>query len=622
MKSKYQKWLWPIIILDVALIIVVVVTGPAAFHKARGRAVALIPTPMPAPTQVPQPLHVEVLLPENVIEQRDYPLTLKITNQSENTIQVKNVLLPAAFMSNNELITSEPVLNEMEESSAGLAYTLNFELKPSEEKSIIFILRAEKMQALTDSIVLGTNIGDQQVPLLVAVAPDTQSQPYVNEAFPFKSLVKVSAMYRDANGQLQVGWSGIGTILTSDGMILTNAHTVLPNRSLNVDAVMVSIVKERDAPPEDMFLADVLQADYYLDLAVIQIKTDLHEKLVNKATLQLPAVEIGQPETMSLGKRLSFLGLQGSTRKVVTQVNGDISSIQAQEPYGDRAFVSTSAALPSSFSGGMVLNEQGKMVGVSVMYVSPKGALAEGTCRYEADTNNDRVINSRDLCMPSNGVVTGLRPIDLAQKMIDDAKAGVIEIHGFPRDQIIMLKGNKVVLQDNFMDMKSGWVNAVTDDRVGAYNNGVYQISLNTIGDYGIGFYQNKKFTDNVTRVKVHEVTQADDAFFGLVCRYTNIENYYLLAVSTDGRYSIQKVENDIFSVLVPWTYSPAIPIHQDMELTGVCDQDTLTLGVNGIPLAQVRNDAHWRGMTGLAAGTFGSDHFAVAFDDIQIQTP
>jgi hypothetical protein len=284
--------------------------------------------------------------------------------------------------------------------------------------------------------------------------------------------------------------------------------------------------------------------------------------------------------------------------------------------------VNTSAALPATFSGGIVLNEQGKMVGVSVIYVSPKGILAEGQCRYMADTNEDRAINSRDMCMPTQGVVTGLRPINLADDMIAAAKLGEKEIRGFPVDPIILEQGNTVLFQDNFMDMKSGWVNAVTEDRYASYDNGAYTINLNNSGLFGIGFYQNKKFTDSVTTVQVHQVTQADDAFFGIVTRFTNTENYYLFAVSTDGRFSIQKVENDTFAVLVPWTYSPIIPLNKDLELTVVCKEETLTLSVNGLPLSQVNSEAHWRGMTGLAAGTFSSDHFAVSFDDIQIQTP
>lgn len=622
MKSKYQKWLWPLVILDIVLFIVVIMTGPSAFEKARGRAEALLPTAAPIPTQAPQPLLVELIIPENVIEQRDYPFTVKMTNKYNTSIQVKSLTLPNGFMSNNEVITSEPLLDGGVVTDTGLTYPLDMVLKPAETRSVIFILRARKMQAITDELVVSTDLGDQSTSLMVAVSPDTLAQPYVNEAFPFNSLVKVSALYKDPNGQLVVGWSGLGTILTSEGTILTNAHTVLSNRSIPVEAVMVSIIKERDAPPQDAYYADVLQADYYLDLAVIKIKTDLQNRAVNPKTLQLPAIEFGNPETMALGKKLAFLGLHDGATQLITQMNGDISGFKAQDPYGDHAFVYTSAALPASFSGGFVLNEQGKMVGISAIYVSPRGVLGEGECRYLADTNNDREINSRDLCMPSLGVVTGLRPINLAQDMIDAAERGEVEIKGFPRDQMVMENGNKLLYQDNFMDMKSGWINAVTDDRFGSYKNGVYQIGLSNTGMYGIAFYQNKKFTDTVTTVNVHEVTRAEDAFFGLVCRYTNPENYYLFAVSADGRFSIMKVENDTFSVLVPWTYSPIIPLHQDLNLTAVCKEETLTLGVNGLPLGQVRSDSHWRGMTGVAAGTFSSDHFAVSFDDIQIQTP
>lgn len=65
-----------------------------------------------------------------------------------------------------------------------------------------------------------------------------------------------------------------------------------------------------------------------------------------------------------------------------------------------------------------------------------------------------------------------------------------------------MEQGNNLLYQDNFLDMKSGWVNAVTEDRYASYDNGAYTINLSNAGLLGIGFYQNKKFTNSVTTVR------------------------------------------------------------------------------------------------------------------------
>jgi S1-C subfamily serine protease len=624
MKSRYQKWLWPVVVLDVMLIIIVAVTGPAAFKKYQARAAVLIPaqTTAAAPTQVLTPLKVELVFPDVVVEQVDYPFTIKIKNQSEKDIRLEKLDLPASYTYNNEVITSEPAFGAQEPQETGISFPLGITLKPGEDRTFIFIMRAAKMQAVNDKIYIQTDQGKVNAPLMMAVAPEMKSQPYVNEAFPYQAVVKISAMYKDSTGTLQTGWTGVGSIISSDGLILTNAHTVLPNRSLPVDALKISMLYTRDTPPVDSYLAEVVQADYYLDLAVIRINADLKGKAVNRAGLKLPVVEFATPDKLVLGRKLSILGIGTGSRQLVTQISGDVSGFTAQTPFGDKAFVQTSANIPAAYSGGMALDEFGKLLAVPVLKVSPKGVLGEGDCRYLADTNNDRTTNSKDLCMPSVGVVGGLRPLELIQPMVDAAENGEVKITGYPHDQIPLPRGNQVSLKDNFMDLESGWVNSSSADRFGSYDNGVYQITLNGEGQIGISIYQNKKFTDSVASVKVSEVTSADDSFTGMICRYTNIENFYLFLVSTDGRYSIQKVENDQYAVLVPWTYSPVIPIHQDMKITTVCQDTTLTLAVNGIPVGQVKNSAHWRGLTGLAAGTFSSGHFAVAYDDIEVKAP
>lgn len=622
MKSRYRGWLWFVVVMDVLLLTLILWKAPDAIPKWKARLGSSGTENVQAVRQENQALTVKVLLPENITVERDYPVTIQLCNQSSAAIGIRSVVLPADLMENNQMVTSDPIVDEASETDSGWSFSLSLNLQPQEEKSLIFILRPVKMQSLHTRVLVRTSVGDQQIPLLIAVAPESQAQPYVNEAFPYKSLVKLSAMYHDENGELQVGWTGLGTIISADGLILTDAHLVLPNRSLPVDAVRVALIQARDVPPVDMYTAEVLQADYYLDLAVIRITADINGKAVDKAALQLPAVELGNASALELGKRVAVLGLQDSTRQYATQINGNISGFRTQTPYGEKALAQISAEIPASFSGGMVLDEHGKLVGVPVMYVSPRGVVGESECRYLADTNADRQINNKDLCMPSQPLLGGLRSIDLFLPMIEAATKGETKIYGFPHDLLQFPHGSKILLEDNFQDVKSGWVNATGAEQYADYKNGEYQISLNHTGLLGVGVYQNKKFTGSIVRAHVHEETSSDNAFYGMVCRFTDRHNYYLFAVSTDGRYSIQKVENDQFSVMVPWTYSPIVPVHIDLDMSAACVDTALMLEVNGIPLAEVKNSSHWRGLTGLAAGTFDSQHSVVLFDDVMVQSP
>jgi S1-C subfamily serine protease len=623
MQSKYQRRFWPIILADVILLIIIIVKGPAAYQKLAPKVAEIaIPTPAATATVRVDPIKISVLFPDNIIEQRDFPLTLLIQNTGTKAIRISDIVLPRIFADSMVFKQSDPVFSQRNSDATGDSYPVNETIQPNSDRSYIFIFKATKMQAFNEEIIIHSDSGDLTGRLMLAVAPDMKSQPFVDEAYPFQAVVRITAMYKDANGLLQPGWSGLGSLITSDGLILTNAHTVLPNRSLPVDGLMVSLIQSQDLPPQDRYYAEVIQADYYLDLAVIRIVADLQENPLNPGSIHLPVVEIGDPNRITLGKRLAILGLPLTGRELVTQINGDISGFVAQTPYGDKAFIQTSAKIPASFVGGMALDDHGKLLAITALNVSPKGVVGASDCLYLADSNSDRKIDSKDMCMPSEGAVTGLRPIDLALPMITAAKNGEEKIYGYPHDLIKFPAGSRVQLEEKFPDKGTGWVNASTKAKYGTYEQTAYQFNLSAPGQLGLSYYENKRFTDTVTNSLVMPVTSSDDAFFAGVCRYTNIENYYLFMVTTDGRYSIQKVENDQFSVLVPWTYSPIIPVKSDLKLNIACVEKTLSLGVNGIPLAQVNNASHWRGLPGLAAGTFRSGQYAVAFDDLVIMTP
>ncbi len=319
MQSRYQRRFWPIVVADLILIIIIVVKGPAAYQKIAPK-VAQIAASTPAPTATVKvnPIKISVLFPENIMEQRDFPLTIQIQNSGSTPIRISDIVLPRAFTESMIFKQSDPVFAQTNSDSAGDSYPVNETLQPNSDSTYIFIFQAKKMQAFNEEIIIHSDQGNLTGRLMLAVAPDMKSQPFVDEAYPFQAVVKISAMYKDANGILQPGWSGLGSLITSDGLILTNAHTVLPNRSLPVDGLLISLIQSQDLPPQDRYYAEVLQADYYLDLAVIRIVADLQENPINRNSIHLPVVEIGDPTRISLGKRLSILGLPQSGRELVT----------------------------------------------------------------------------------------------------------------------------------------------------------------------------------------------------------------------------------------------------------------------------------------------------------------
>ena len=153
------------------------------------------------------------------------------------------------------------------------------------------------LAAVTALLGLPTSTGQSgvsvQQPTITAQSVSSSSpttDPAAVKAIPYESVVQIVAMYYDDNNRLVQGWTGSGSIITADGLILTNAHVVLPDRYFNVDALAVSFTVAEDRPPQMRYYAEVVQADEPLDIAVIRITTDLNGTPVNPSSLNLPYV--------------------------------------------------------------------------------------------------------------------------------------------------------------------------------------------------------------------------------------------------------------------------------------------------------------------------------------------
>ena len=136
------------------------------------------------------------------------------------------------------------------------------------------------------------------------------------------------------------GSRGSGTIISSDGLVLTNAHVIANARRNTVTVIMADRTR---------FRADIIAvADDGLDLAVVKIRNQTN----------LPTIPIAPRNSVKVGQRAFAIGnpfgLQG------TFTVGIISRIDQQ-----RGFIQTDAAINPGNSGGPLLNSRGELIGVN-----------------------------------------------------------------------------------------------------------------------------------------------------------------------------------------------------------------------------------------------------------------
>jgi serine protease Do len=230
-------------------------------------------------------------------------------------------------------------------------------------------------------------------------------------------------------GNIVPFYVGSGSIISSTGLILTNAHVADPaavgEAGMTPDGLAIGIVQSEDAPPVYSYLAEVRAIDGFMDLAVIQITSTLKGDSLDPSSLNLPYVDLGNSDNIHVGNHINILGFPAIGGNTITYTDGNVSGFSPEDQLGDRAWIKTDATISGGNSGGMATDDQGHLIGVPS--IASSGADTEATdCRVIQDTNGDGSIDSRDTCIPIGGFINALRPINLAMPLIKAAQSGQV----------------------------------------------------------------------------------------------------------------------------------------------------------------------------------------------------
>jgi serine protease Do len=231
------------------------------------------------------------------------------------------------------------------------------------------------------------------------------------------------------SGAIKPFYVGSGSLISSDGLILTNAHVADPSAvgetGQNPDALVIGIVQSEDQPPVYSYRAEVKAIDGFMDLAVIQITSTVKGDGVDPSSLNLPYVPLGNSDNVHVGDHINILGFPAIGGNTITYTSGDVAGFSAEDKLGDRAWIKTDATISGGNSGGMATNDQGQLIGVPSIAASGNANSEATDCRVIQDTNGDGVIDQKDTCIPVGGFINALRPVNLALPLIKAAQSGL-----------------------------------------------------------------------------------------------------------------------------------------------------------------------------------------------------
>ncbi|HJV59784.1 MAG TPA: DegQ family serine endoprotease [Albitalea sp.] len=153
-------------------------------------------------------------------------------------------------------------------------------------------------------------------------------------------------------GSQSVPFRGLGSgfIISSDGLILTNAHVVREAKN-----VTVKLNDRRE------FSAKVLGSDTATDIAVLKINAK-----------DLPTVRLGDPSQLEVGDPVLAIGSPFGFDQTATQ---GIVSAKGRSLPGDAVvpFIQTDAAVNPGNSGGPLFDGNGQVVGINAQIYSQSG---------------------------------------------------------------------------------------------------------------------------------------------------------------------------------------------------------------------------------------------------------
>ncbi len=198
------------------------------------------------------------------------------------------------------------------------------------------------------------------------------------------------------------GW-GSGTLISSDGLILTNAHVAepqapgaavaagLPAGQLgpNPPFLTVELSTGQSSAAVARFRARPVAADGYLDLAIIRIYATSSGQPVTPASLHLPYLALGNVGSLQLDQPVTVLGFPAvSGSSSITVTDGVISTF-VPDPLGHvtdpRFEMETTARVAHGNSGGAAIDNSGRLIGVPSLAIPGEGSDVSWRLRSVAE---------------------------------------------------------------------------------------------------------------------------------------------------------------------------------------------------------------------------------------------
>lgn len=220
---------------------------------------------------------------------------------------------------------------------------------------------------------------------------------------------------------------GSGTIISADGLILTNAHVIttqgLPDEiaartaqaaqqgsdltlaaAADADGALYYrvLIPDQSGNPVPAYTAQVVGVDPILDLAVLRVVGDAYGGPLGERPLPLAPVTLGDSDQVQRAQPVHIFGYPAGLGLLYTE--GTVSGYAAEPGVVGRAWIYTNAKVAAGNSGGAAVDDAGRLIGIPTAVLPPE-------CRPDATDEGQA-------CQPTGDSFAQLRPINLARPLL------------------------------------------------------------------------------------------------------------------------------------------------------------------------------------------------------------
>lgn len=262
--------------------------------------------------------------------------------------------------------------------------------------------------------------------LVVVMVPGTAQESVASPGQDVDRLKRATVFITQVESEnLTTTCIGTGTLVSYDGLILTNAHHSVLSDSCPGDILFVSLTLTVGEAPVPKYRAEVVQSDIGLDLALLRITQDFDGRILERDSLPiLPFVTLASELSVGIDDTVTMIGYPDIGNSPLNSPRGTLTSFVAERSGGDQSWLKVLTAgaesIPGTMSGGGVFSRDGELVGVLTSAPTPSGTSSTD-CAIIEDSNVDGFINNNDRCVPLGGFISVARSVEFARPLVQAA---------------------------------------------------------------------------------------------------------------------------------------------------------------------------------------------------------